>query len=980
MTDPRSESEDNTAVPAARTDDGLPAQPGIFKVESLAPPPEPPPLPQRPIFQAGQHPPLPPLPSLAREPLPPPSDRDSLVANVVAVFGSVSWLGFCVAYVSSNGGWDRLVAYTPLDLAALVAVGLLPLAVLWLFVAHFTRGSQVAVETELLRRQIEQLVYAESDAATAARAGRSGETLRDQAAAFDEASSQATARAEALEAGLRKATEALQQAMDRLDGRSAVALDTLTRAGTGFDEITSQAIRRAEELQTRLKGQGETLDASGARAESHAQEVCQLVARQVDVLESAVSRSLERAVEAADRLRSQAAATEQAGDRAADRLDASAARLTDSLARLGQQGVDLGTLLGDKAAAIDLQLEHQRANFSQALEPLIQHGSEIAAALEQRVRSVSGVLEGQQAMLANLAKGLEDHAGRAQVVLRDQSAGFEQVAAQLLDRVHGVESSLNARVGEFSAATELALQRFDEVGQMAEHYGDTMRQAAQSASADALKIGQDLRARREEVSGTVDAAMARIQAVNAALSLQIQAVDVAQKQMAEGSRALGLVLTEQADTYARGGEQAVEAAEAIRGRLQAEIDQMGGATRLIFRHAEGLAEMAERVNSVVDGIGGRISQGTLDLTGAAETLRNELGHTDGLLAHLLDVVGRANDGLAKAGRELRRSSADIVAAADQAEASISGVGKALDQQVEAVGRGCGSAGDMLHALGQTLAAQAGEVDHVAQRALAQAESAGELLARFAHEFEETSTRSSTQATAAGDSLRLGIRDLGTTADRVTMQLRAAGDTLRRQADDLGVLGGETGERLDGLFDSLREKVQEVARISDEVIGQGESVAAGFSRQIEELSHAVDAAEVLVQRLEKRADAVSVERFLQEAAHIVERLQSLSVDIARVFPQGVDDKTWREFHSGDRSAFLRKVLRHLDRHQINAIRGRFEEDREFRDYVNHYLTEYEGLLTRVRNSERADVLTAVFSSAEVGKLYLVLARALGRLEG
>lgn len=991
MTDSRSDPDkDANAVPSAKDDPAAsgpdsepritPPIPLVFEVGNLPPPPDPPPASPSPISSRSE--PLPPLPPLLSPTLPPPpSEREGLIANVAGAVGSVAWLVFCVAYTSASGGWERLVGYAPLDLAALMAVALLPLAVLWLFVANFTRGSQTAVETELLRRNLEQLIYrtASAPAPTPAPVPAASEADLAPARQTLAALEQATARAAALEAGLTKAAGTLVQTIDRLDSRSATLLESLTRTGSGLEEVATQASRRTEEVHLRLKGQGDALEASSARAETHAREVCQLVERQVDVLEAAVSRSLERALEAADRLRSQAEAAGQAGDRVAERVEGAAGGLGEALARLGQQGAELASALSDKAAAIDRQLEKQRENFTQSLEPLIRHGGEIAAALEQRVRGVSEVLAGQQEALAALGRGLQEHAGTAQAVLREQSAGFELVATQLLDKVHSVEESLSQRVAAFSATTEQALQRFQTVGDLAGHYGEAMREASQAASVEALKVGQELKARRDEVVGVVDAALARIQAVSSALSLQIQAVDAAQKQMGESGRALAQMLADQAETYVTGGQQALETAETVRTRLQAETEQMGGTVRLIFRHAEGLAEMAERVQSVVDGIGARINQGTIDLTSAADIMRSELGNADELLAHLLQVVGQANDGLAVAGRELRRSATDIVAAADQAEASIGGVRQVLDDQVQVLGSSCGGARDLLGAVGQTLAAQASEVDQVAQRVLAQAESAGELLARLAHEFEDTSTRSAAQATAAGDSLRLGIRDLGTTADRVTMQMRTAGDTLRRQAEELGSLGGEAGDRLDTLFASLREKVQEVARISDEVIGQGEGVAAGFSRQIEELHHAVDAAEVLVQRLEKRGEAVSVERFLQDAAHIVERLQSLSVDIARVFPQGVDDKTWKEFHSGDRGAFLRKVLRHLDRHQIGAIRGRYEEDREFRDYVDRYLTEYEALLNRVRSSDRADVLTAVFSSAEVGKLYLVLARSLGRLD-
>ena len=114
----------------------------------------------------------------------------------------------------------------------------------------------------------------------------------------------------------------------------------------------------------------------------------------------------------------------------------------------------------------------------------------------------------------------------------------------------------------------------------------------------------------------------------------------------------------------------------------------------------------------------------------------------------------------------------------------------------------------------------------------------------------------------------------------------------------------------------------------------------FARHTDALLDASRAAEAQSRHLEEQRTNVSVEKFLQTAAYIVERLQSLSVDISRIFQPNIDDKTWQEFHDGDRSVFLRKTLKTLDRQQIAAIKTRYEEDDQFRDYVNRYLAEFD----------------------------------------
>ncbi|HIJ39011.1 MAG TPA: hypothetical protein HPP80_08960, partial [Rhodospirillaceae bacterium] len=258
-------------------------------------------------------------------------------------------------------------------------------------------------------------------------------------------------------------------------------------------------------------------------------------------------------------------------------------------------------------------------------------------------------------------------------------------------------------------------------------------------------------------------------------------------------------------------------------------------------------------------------------------------------------------------------------------------------------------------------------------------SSGDSLRQVAREFEETAGKTTAQVTTTADQLKIGIRDLAASSDRISAQVRGAGESLRRQSQELAEATEHSSAQLESVFEMLRQKSNDLGLTGERLSHHAGSLVQSFSRQADDLVKASREAEQRAQELEQQRNRVSVENFLQGAAYLVEKLQSLSVDISRIFQSGIDDKTWREFHSGDQSVFLRKILKNLDRNQISAIRTRYEDDGQFRDYVNRYLAEFETLLAKAREADRADVLTGTFTSAEVGKLYLVLSRALGRLE-
>ncbi|MBF0094482.1 MAG: hypothetical protein HQL34_08070, partial [Alphaproteobacteria bacterium] len=201
----------------------------------------------------------------------------------------------------------------------------------------------------------------------------------------------------------------------------------------------------------------------------------------------------------------------------------------------------------------------------------------------------------------------------------------------------------------------------------------------------------------------------------------------------------------------------------------------------------------------------------------------------------------------------------------------------------------------------------------------------------------------------------------------------------KRARELVETSEETQERLRGMFDALRQKADELSVTGDRLGAQADQYGKVFDRQVTEIVKASKAAEQQVLILERARSEAGVERFLQSAAFIVERLQSLAVDVSRVYQTNVDEEMWKKFYKGDQAVFLRHLLRGLSKSDMQVIKNRFEEDSEFREFVSRYLAEFENLLGQVRTCDRPDVLTAAFTSSDVGKLYLTLAKALGRLD-
>lgn len=76
--------------------------------------------------------------------------------------------------------------------------------------------------------------------------------------------------------------------------------------------------------------------------------------------------------------------------------------------------------------------------------------------------------------------------------------------------------------------------------------------------------------------------------------------------------------------------------------------------------------------------------------------------------------------------------------------------------------------------------------------------------------------------------------------------------------------------------------------------------------------------------------------------------------------------------------MRGIISEDERQARIVISSKYEDDDEFRRYVQRYLDHFEKLLSEANESDPENLLSFTFLSADVGKLYLLLARAMGHL--
>jgi hypothetical protein len=177
--------------------------------------------------------------------------------------------------------------------------------------------------------------------------------------------------------------------------------------------------------------------------------------------------------------------------------------------------------------------------------------------------------------------------------------------------------------------------------------------------------------------------------------------------------------------------------------------------------------------------------------------------------------------------------------------------------------------------------------------------------------------------------------------------------------------------------TLAEQSDSLLRVSSKVEQAASDVSERFLKQTDKLFDIVEQARTQTEDMKMQTSRVQRDQFMNSAKFIVESLHSLSVDLTRLIDGKVSERIWKSYQAGDVSAFTER-LADLDMGVVDEkLRYKYEEDHEFRNYVQKFIRQYEELNMQALDNDYGDLLASTFRSSDVGKLYTLLCYAAGR---
>jgi hypothetical protein len=108
------------------------------------------------------------------------------------------------------------------------------------------------------------------------------------------------------------------------------------------------------------------------------------------------------------------------------------------------------------------------------------------------------------------------------------------------------------------------------------------------------------------------------------------------------------------------------------------------------------------------------------------------------------------------------------------------------------------------------------------------------------------------------------------------------------------------------------------------------------------------------------------------------LESLSLDIGRLMDRNLAAEMWDRYQRGESKAFTKRLYTPAGQKAFDEVARKYRADRNFKQTVDRYITEFERLLDEVARDERGPAVLRSHLTSETGMVYTLLAHAAGRL--
>lgn len=913
------------------------------------------------------------------------------VAQYTAVFITVAWVSYAAIYVLSLPGSAQNMINSPLTLGGIVASILAPVAMMWLCLSSWQRRNDALnyahemraelrhlimpgdAQSQLLGAELQTLIQQAMEISATSRASvkalqRARMGLREEIRELGSVSEQTEAHIERLSEGLGaraeeilSLSEILEKQSDLLNEKAAEGIETWENISAEIAEISEEVGEmfdtRAQKLSAcgqTLRGHMDGLDGSlgvivnkidnvtrdlmvsGENLEKHTKQPLESLSHMVKNLE-------DQSIEVDDRLAVRIAELDQLRGK----IQGSGENLAANLAAQLETAHNFAAQIEGQSRAISEDVSAQLNRHSNAI-------GQVMTQMETNHETMNAHMTRHQENLKHLVSEADTQISTLGEQLEIKAEGVILRAANIHGELADIENSITQHLSIIENAGMKTVESLngqlertkDLSAQILPHYAQ-MQERAQNLEVKFDQVQRDysekinsIFAEIEQLRSSFDKTMNDLQS----------GAELGQKTLSQYSEQL----SETNNLFKCESRESVENLARMQNLVGGKIDDLHLVTDQVRSKFDGLQE---DLNRYAADISAKLQQSRSELESVQGSFQDSLAQTAGEFDRHIDATTQKLAQSQKSYADESQRVSDLAEqtlnyAADMMDSAQLRAEKLVATVREALGDGLGQSLEGLQESADLIASKAMEIDAQLQSCLTNSGHYAQNLREDMIELSATSAQVAEDMMSAGSKLGEQMHSLVTSSQLVRKNIVQAGDKLSEDSSRMMAVTNKAVQAADEAGNIFGKNSVQLYRVVQDIVDQAKKLK---DTQL---------------RSEREA-------FLSSSKFVIESLYSLAVDVSRHLEDEIDQRTLRAYQKGDVAAFTHHLIEIAHKIPVEKSQQKFIDDVDFRTYVLRFIRQYEEIVDHAQSSDSGELLSSLFQTSDVGKLYKILCMIAGR---
>ena len=241
-----------------------------------------------------------------------------------------------------------------------------------------------------------------------------------------------------------------------------------------------------------------------------------------------------------------------------------------------------------------------------------------------------------------------------------------------------------------------------------------------------------------------------------------------------------------------------------------------------------------------------------------------------------------------------------------------------------------------------------------------------------------------------EKLITGLQNTGNGISQIMNTMQQSTDSLREQSKKNSEILIAQDEYVNKAMTKLKQISTGLNSINKDLTKTGENLDTTLSSYETKIGDFNKTLNIHLSQLEQsyektaiqldKINLSSIDSFMRDSATILTELETLSIDISNIFNRkGDEEELWKKYYAGDHGAFARYLSKNVTKKEIKILQDTYEKKTDFRVILDKYMEDFEALISMARDNARSGTILALISGSDIGKVYYIMAKALGRIQ-